>query len=268
MPYLMHNGQSLYYTDAGHGSIAIVFSHGLLMDQDMFHSQIEFFKDKYRCIAWDERGHGQTASESIELFNYYDSADDLVAILDTLHIDKAILVGMSQGGYLSLRCALKYPDRVSALVLIDTQAQLEDQEKLGHYQQLIDDWINNGLTQEVSDFIASVILGDNAPERFLWQEKWKGWKPHNLAASFNALIDRKDISDDIEKLNLPALVIHGENDIAISLDRAKDMATRLNAELAIIAEAGHAANLTHAEPVNKIMANFIDTISNNLSSFT
>ncbi|MGN5765672.1 alpha/beta fold hydrolase [Acinetobacter calcoaceticus] len=262
MPFLTHNGQSLYFTDSGRGSTALVFSHGLLMDNEMFNQQIEFFKDKYRCIAWDERGHGQTASDSIELFNYYDSADDLIAILDALHIEKAILVGMSQGGYLSLRCALKHPNRVSGLVLIDTQAQLEDQEKLVGYKVLFDDWADKGLSQETSDFIASIILGEDSPEKLLWQKKWKSWKAHNLSASFNALIDREDISEDIKKLHLPAIVIHGEKDIAITLDRAKDMAMRLNSQLVVIPEAGHAANLTHAKPVNDAIDHFLDKIIN------
>ncbi|MCU4638494.1 alpha/beta fold hydrolase [Acinetobacter courvalinii] len=261
MPKLIHNGQSLYYTDSGRGPITLIFSHGLLMDNEMFNQQIEFFKDKYRCIAWDERAHGQTASDSIEAFNYYDSADDLVAILDELNIQKAILVGMSQGGYLSLRCALKHRDRVSALVLIDTQAQLEDPEKLMNYKPLFEQWIDHGLTQDIADFIARVILGADAPERFVWQEKWKSWQPHNLAAAFNALLDREDISEDIAKLKLPAIVIHGENDIAIGLDRAKDMALRLNSELAVILDAGHAANLTHAEQVNQVLDNFLNTLT-------
>jgi 3-oxoadipate enol-lactonase len=168
---------------------------------------------------------------------------------------------MSQGGYLSLRCALKHRDRVSALVLIDTQAQLEDPEKLMNYKPLFEQWIDHGLTQDIADFIARVILGADAPERFVWQEKWKSWQSHNLAAAFNALLDREDISEDIAKLKLPAIVIHGENDIAIGLDRAKDMTLRLNSELVVIPEAGHAANLTHAEQVNQVLDNFLNTLT-------
>ncbi|ENW93380.1 alpha/beta fold hydrolase [Acinetobacter dispersus] len=261
MPYLAHNGQSLYYEVSGSGPIAIIFSHGLLMDNEMFNQQIEFFQDKYLCVAWDQRCHGKTASDSIELFNYYDSANDLITILDALKIEKAILIGMSQGGYLSLRCALKHRDRVNALILIDTQAQLEDNEKISGYKVLIDSWMQDGLTQETSDFLANLILGNHSVENTLWQEKWKRWKPHNLFAAFYALTDREDISEQICELDLPTLVIHGENDKAITLERAKDMATRLNTGIAIIPKAGHAGNLTHAAQVNPIIEEFINEIS-------
>jgi pimeloyl-ACP methyl ester carboxylesterase len=74
----------------------LAFSHGILMDREMFAPQVEAFRSRYRCVAWDERGHGRTASERLEPFSYYDSADDLAALLRHLAIDKAVLVGMSQ----------------------------------------------------------------------------------------------------------------------------------------------------------------------------
>jgi pimeloyl-ACP methyl ester carboxylesterase len=127
MPFAQVNGQNIYYEDTGGRGPAIVFSHGLLMDHTMFEPQIQALQGQYRCISWDERGHGQTADpEHCEAFSYYDSADDLAALLKYLGVEKAVLVGMSQGGYLSLRCALIHPDVVGALVLIDTQAMLED----------------------------------------------------------------------------------------------------------------------------------------------
>ena len=100
------NGQSIYYEDKGGTAATLAFSHGILMDLEMFAPQVEALRSRYRCVVWDERGHGRTAGERLAPFSYYDSADDLAALLRHLAIDKAVLVGMSQGGFLSLRCAL------------------------------------------------------------------------------------------------------------------------------------------------------------------
>jgi pimeloyl-ACP methyl ester carboxylesterase len=74
----------------------------------MFVPQVEAFRDRYRCISWDERGHGRTATDALAPFTYYDASDDLVQVLHHAGVGRAVLAGMSQGGYLSLRCALRH----------------------------------------------------------------------------------------------------------------------------------------------------------------
>ncbi|HHC07507.1 MAG TPA: alpha/beta hydrolase, partial [Actinobacteria bacterium] len=112
MPVAEVNGQRIAYDDTGGDGPALLFSHGFLMDRTMFDHQVAALSDRYRCITWDERGFGETPAE--EPFTYWDSADDAVALLDHLGVDRAAFIGMSQGGYLSLRAALAHPDRVAA----------------------------------------------------------------------------------------------------------------------------------------------------------
>jgi len=129
MPIAHANGQKLYYEDTGGSGPAVVFSHGLFMDHEMFAPQVTALRDRYRVISWDERGHGGTAGADLAPFTYYDSADDLAALLASLGVERAVLAGMSQGGFLSLRAALTHPGIVKGLILIDTQAGVEDPEK-------------------------------------------------------------------------------------------------------------------------------------------
>ncbi|NKF24530.1 alpha/beta fold hydrolase [Solimonas marina] len=261
MPYAAVNGQNLYYEDSGSTRPVVVFSHGLLMDHEMFAPQVDALRERYRCIVWDERGHGLTAGGTLAPFSYYDSADDLVALLDHLGIESAVLAGMSQGGYLSLRCALRHPQRVRALVLIDTQAQTEDATKTAGYRQMIDVWAQQGLPQPVADTIAQIILGAGWAGAAVWQDKWRGWQPHNLLGCFQALVSRDDVSDRLRDIEVPALVVHGEADAAIALDRARDMAGRLpDAELVVVPGAGHAANLTNPQPVNAAILRFLEAL--------
>jgi pimeloyl-ACP methyl ester carboxylesterase len=258
MPFAHINGQRIFFTDTGGHGPTIVFSHGLLMDSEMFAPQVAALSDRYRSITWDERGHGKTAGETLAPFSYYDSADDLVALLDHLGIQQAVLAGMSQGGYLSLRCALTHPARVRALILIDTQAGGEDPAKMAGYQQLVDDWTANGLSDAVAGIIEGIILGQGWPGAAQWKTKWKTWSPANLIGCIQTLASRDDISARVGDITIPALVIHGESDVAIPMAAAQALAGSMaNASLVRIPGAGHAANLTHPEPTNAAIEDFL-----------
>lgn len=259
MPVASVNGQHLYYEDSGGPGPAIVFSHGLLMDHEMFAPQVAAFSDRYRCIVWDERAHGRTAGDAAPgPFSYYDSADDLVGLLDHLGIEQAILAGMSQGGFLSLRCALTHPERVCALILLDTQAGLEDPDNMPGYEQMVHTWATQGLPDEIADTIAAIILGAGWGGTAEWQAKWRTWQAHNLMAAFQTLASRDDITDRLSAIEQPALVVHGDADMAIPMARAEQLADYLpNSELVVVPGGGHAANLTHSEPVNVAIESFL-----------
>jgi pimeloyl-ACP methyl ester carboxylesterase len=259
MPFANVNGQKLYYEDTGGDGPVIVFSHGLLMDGSMFAPQVEALRGQWRCITWDERGHGQTADPTVcEPFTYYDSANDLAALMAHLGVQKAVLAGMSQGGYLSLRCALTHPELVRALVLIDTQALQEDATKMTGHAALIQEWVERGLSDEVAGIVAHIILGDGWEGTPDWQTKWRRATVPNLLQCFTTLGSRDDISEKIRAITAPALVIHGTLDHAIDLDRAQAMADALpNARMVTVPGGGHAANLTHPEPVNAAIRKFL-----------
>lgn len=264
MPFADVNGQRIFYTDTGGGAgqPVLVFSHGLLMDHSMFDPQVQAFKGRYRCIAWDERGHGQTSTPgTCAPFSYYDSADDLAALLRHLGVTQAVLVGMSQGGYLSLRCALAHPALVQALVLIDTQASPEDPALMPHHMALVQRWAQGGLDDDMAATVESFILGESWEGAAVWKAKWKQVDNANLIQCFTTLSQRDDISEQIRQIQVPALVIHGSNDRAIVPERARAMAQALpRSQWVEVPGAGHAPNLTHPEPVNQAMATFLQQL--------
>jgi pimeloyl-ACP methyl ester carboxylesterase len=252
------NGQRIGYEDSGGSGPAILFSHGFLMDGSMFDSQVAALRSEFRCITWDERGHGLTAADTLSPFTYYDSADDLVGLLDHLGVKQAVLAGMSQGGYLSLRCALKHRERVRALVLIDTQAGPEDPARMPGYKQMLDVWVSQGLPDSIADTVEQIILGQNWAGAAEWKRKWRGWKPVNLLQCFHTLAERDDISDEVGKIQAPALVIHGDADASITLERGQALARSIpGAEFVVIKGGGHASNLTHADQVNPAIEKFL-----------
>jgi pimeloyl-ACP methyl ester carboxylesterase len=260
MPYADVNGQHLYYEATGVDGPAIVFSHGLFMDHTMFDPQVLKLRDRYRCITWDERGHGQTG-EVDEPFSYWDSADDLRALLHHLGIKRAVLAGMSQGGFLSLRAALRYPDLVRALILIDTQAGQEDPEKLPYYGTLLERWNTEGLSDELAEIIATIILGPGWAGAGEWKARWGELPIGAVNMSFQTLAGREDLHDRLGEIRAPSLVVHGDGDLAIALDRAHQLLDGLpHAVLRTIPGAGHASNLTHPEPVTEAIELFLDAL--------
>jgi len=262
MPIAEVNGQKLYYEDSGGAGPVVVFSHGLFMDHEMFAPQAAVLKDRYRVITWDERGHGGTAGPDLAPFTYYDSADDLAALLASLGVKRAVLAGMSQGGFLSLRAALTHPEIVQALILIDTQAGVEDPEKMAGYAQLVDGWLTGGLSDNTADFIESVILGDGWSGAAAWKAKWRRMAPHDVRGCMECLALRDDIRGKLSAITARALVIHGDADAAIPLALAETLAHGLpHAELVVIEGAGHAANLTHPTPVNAAIERFLAKVA-------
>ena len=258
MPYAEVNGQRLYVEDTGGDGPPLVFSHGFLMDHEMFAPQVEEFARTHRVITWDQRGFGRTESDGGP-FTYWDSARDLYGLLDAVGIERAVLAGMSQGGYVSLRAALLHPDRVRGLVLIDTQAFAEDADKVAGYQAMIDSWVADGYQEELASVVAAIILGDEdlAPA---WMAKWREWPADRLVHAGRALLERESIADRLDEIDHPAFVVHGAQDSAVPVDRAQHLRDHLAGcrGLLVVEGAAHAANLSHPEVVDPAIREFLE----------
>jgi pimeloyl-ACP methyl ester carboxylesterase len=252
------NGQGIHYEDTGGDGLPIVLSHGLLLDHEMFAPQVDELRSRNRVITWDQRCHGLTESTT-DPFTFWDSAEDLLGLLDHLGIQRAVIGGMSQGGFVSLRFGLKHPDRVAGLALIDTQAGPEDPDKLATYQVMLDVWETEGLNDQLADMVAAIILGNEWPGRDTWITKWRRTPRSLLRPMFQAIAGRDDITARLGEIKSPSLVIHGTADAAIELELAQRLCSELAncRQLVTIAGAGHSSNLTHPEPVNAALKQFL-----------
>jgi pimeloyl-ACP methyl ester carboxylesterase len=249
------NGQHIFYTDSGGQGDAVIFSHGFLMDGSMFDAQVEAVRGEFRCVTWDERGHGQTPVTGP--FSYWDSANDALALLTSLGIERATLVGMSQGGFISMRAALRAPERVRGLVLIDTQSGLEDPEALPLYQAMHDEWVANGPAG-VREAIASIVLGPGV-DVDPWSVKWDALDITQFTEAFQTLINRDEITDRLGDIGQPTLIIHGSDDAAIPLWRAEQLRDGMAnvRDLVVVPAAGHASNMSRPDVVNEALLAFL-----------
>jgi 3-oxoadipate enol-lactonase len=265
MPTAAVNGIQINYADSGGDGPAVVLSHGYLMDASMFDAQVAALTPEYRVITWDQRGHGGTPAPGP--FSFWDSARDVLALLHHLGIEWAVLGGMSQGGFLSLRAAMLAPQRVRGLILIDSQAGSEEEAIRPGYEQLHQTWLDQG-PGPVQEIVAAIILGPGQWDG--WYAKWAGqyaqWAPDNLGQltwPFRCLMDRDDITGRLGEIGCPALIVQGSEDAAIALARAEEMRDGLAgpATFTVIEGAPHASNVTHPGAVNAEIVNFLDKLA-------
>ena len=251
------NGQRLHYEDSGGDGPVLAFSHGLLMDGSMWAPQVAALSGRYRCITWDERGHGLTESDG-RSFSYWDSAADLLALLAQLGVGRATLIGMSQGGYLTQRAAVLAPGLVEALVFVASSARREDPDKAGLYEAMTTGWENDGLSDELAGAIATIVLAPDWDGSADWIAKWHERDRASLRNTLEPLLTREDFSDRLGELDHPALVIWGDGDLAISDEQARELADGLpQGSLEVIAGAAHGVNLTHPEQTNRVLEAFL-----------
>jgi 3-oxoadipate enol-lactonase len=260
MPFAEIDGQRIRFDDSGGEGPPVILSHGFLMDREMFAPQVEVLSGEFRVITWDERGFGETEFDG-EPFTYWDSARDCLGLLDHLGIEQAVLGGMSQGGFLSLRAALLAPERVRALVLIDTQAGGEDPERLPAYRQMQATWLEHGPVDDLANAIASLIIGDPVLSES-WIAKWKALQLDSMRAPADCLFERDDITDRLGQISCPAIVFHGTADASIEMDRAQALCSGLAGCEGVVRIEGapHVSNLTHPDEVNGPLLDFLRSL--------
>jgi 3-oxoadipate enol-lactonase len=251
-------GRELGVEDTGGDGPPVVLSHDFLMDQRMFSAQVRQLADVYRVITWDQRGFGDTPADG-QPFTLWDSADDLFGLLDHLGIERAVLVGSGQGSEVALRAALAHPDRVRALVLVDAQAGAEPPEAAEAYRSTLDRWIAHGYRDEVADAVAARVLGDSIGAS-QWRGTWQDVDPAQLQAATEALLDRDDLSDRVEELAMPVLLVHGTAGLPATISRAHEICEAASDCRGVVEVPGaaHASILTHPEIVTPALRDFLE----------
>lgn len=256
MSHTVVNGQRIHFEDTGGDGPAVILAHGFLMDSLMFTSQVEALRGTHRVITWDQRGFGRTEFDG-RPFSFWDSARDCLGLLDCLGIERAVVGGMSQGGFVALRTALLAPRRVNGLILLDTEAGVFDADEKAANDAMNSHWLTSGPTDDLVEAIAAHIIDDPAHSP-AWIDRWKSRPKEFFECPYACLADRDDLTDRLGEINCPALVVHGTEDVAISMDRAEILAAGLPGSGGVVKVRGpHAACLTNPPPVNAAILDFL-----------
>jgi len=161
----------------------------------------------------------------------------------------------------SLRVALLAPERVRALIFIDSQAGTESAEAGPLYQGMAENWATNGYDENVARYVADLILGPTV-DATPWLDKWRDLPKEQVLQPVYTLVRRDDLHDRLAEIMQAALVIHGTADASIPMDLAEQLAKGLPncRALVDVPEAGHASNVSHPEQVNEAIREFLSTL--------
>jgi len=257
MPFFHSGGERLYYEDTGGPGPPVLFSHGFLLDRDFWEPQVSALRDGFRCLTWDQRGHGM--SECSGPFDFYDAAGDGVALLDHLGLERAAWVGLSQGGFLAMRAAWKHPSRVSALVLVNTAAAAFPDEVLAAWRESERAWLEQGPVDELARPMADLLFGPDV-DASGWIVRWRAKPPSAWREPWRTVLGRDAFDARLPEIRQPSLVIHGEDDQAFDLPTAEGLRDGLGAceGLLRVKGARHAPSWTHPEQVNGPLRDFLE----------
>jgi pimeloyl-ACP methyl ester carboxylesterase len=248
MPYVERDGVKIYYEDSGSGP-AILLSHGYGATTRMWTGQVEALSANYHVLTWDMRGHGQTDSPpNQDQYSEEATVDDMAAILREAGVEEAVVGGLSLGGYMSLAFYLKYPEIVRALMLFDTGPGYRN-------PQGREEWNKTAFERaEAFEKQGLEALGGGAEVRVSQHRSADG-----LAKAARGMLAQFDgrVIESLEKIKVPTLVLVGEKDRPF-LAATDYMANKIpGSTKAVIADAGHAANIHQPAAFNDAVLSFL-----------
>ena len=252
MPYLNREGVRLYFEDSGGDGVPILLSHGFGASTAMWRGQAEAFKDHYRPIPWDMRGHGATqCPDELNRYSQAHTEEDMKALLDHLGAEKAVIAGHSLGGFMSLAFNVHYPERVKALVLQGCgpgyrkdAARVIWNEQAESRAKSLDE---GGLD----------ALGGNSEVTVSLQNTATG-----LALAARGILSQVDarVIDSLPGIAVPTLIIIGDGD-SDYLVGSDYMASHIpGAVSVVVADAGHGVNVDQPKAVNLALGDFLDAL--------
>ncbi|MFO0547078.1 MAG: alpha/beta fold hydrolase [Polyangiaceae bacterium] len=266
MPTLEVNGTTLHYEDTGPGSTGetIAFSHGLLWSTELFREQLRALAPRYRCIAWDHRGQGKSASDSRHTIGIELLWQDAVALLGALSAGPVHLAGLSMGGFVAMRLAARNPELVKKLILLETSAGPEPVANVSRYRLLNSIFRVLG-PRPIARQLGPIMLGKTVLEdaarkddvaRFIRIMSARG----DVWRAVNGVIDRAGITHtELAKITAPTLVIVGSEDVATPPDKAQEIVRAIpGASLAIVPRAGHSSPVEEPEAVTAAIRDFLE----------
>ncbi len=263
MPTVSNDGVGIHYEVTGDGP-PVVLLHSFLCSGTMWREQVKPLARHWRVINIDARGHGRSGRVE-RPFTLYDMVDDSTAVLDDAEIERAVWVGLSIGGMVALRAALRTPDRVAGLILIDTDAGVESGFKRVKYRALRAAARVFGIRPLVPQ-IRRQMFGSTTrkqrPEMVAeWSRRFAEADLPSMLRTLDALLDRDDLGPELSRIDVPTLVLVGAEDVALPPARSRAIAARLpNGTCREIPTAGHLSALERPEAVTAAIEAFLHKV--------
>lgn len=237
----------------------VIFIHGFPLDRRMWRNQVAEFSQEYRVITFDLRGFGESAP-SPEVMTMEDYAADIAAILDELDIQEPVtLCGLSMGGYIAFAFYRAYQKRLRRLILCDTKAVADSDEKRRQRHAMAERLLAEGI-EFLPQATIPALLDKAASQNVhaLVEEMVTASSPQGAAAAARGMALRADSTNLLQKIDVPTLVICGEADQISPPDEMRKIAAAIPAaHFELIPGAGHLTPLENPAAVNQAIGAFL-----------
>jgi len=253
-------GIEMAYDDEGEGA-PVVFLHGFPFNRSMWREQADALRATCRVVAPDLRGHGGTTAVG-EPATMEEVAEDVAALLDVLGIGRAIVCGLSMGGYVTLAFFRKYAGRVRALVLADTRPQADTEEGRREREETAQRALKDGM-EPIADAMLPKLLSSSTRERRpdvveRVRAMVLGMRPAGAAAALRGAALRRDQTDLLPLIKVPTLVVVGSEDVIAPPSVAEAMREKIEgSRLVRIEGAGHVSNVERPGEFNRALVDFL-----------
>jgi len=258
------NGVELAVDDTGGAKPTVLLSHGLLYSRRMWDAQVAALRERFRCVAYDHRGQGE--SELVRSGLDMDTlSDDAVALIDALGVAPVHFVGMSMGGFVGMRIAARRPELVRSLTLIDTAAGPERRATVVRYRLM--KWMARWIgVWPVVDRVMAIMHGASARRDPARAADLRAWREHFLALDrvvtphvLEGILQRQSVLPLLSRIRCPTLVMVGEEDTATVPARSEEIAAGVTgARLVRIPRAGHMSPIDAPEAVGSELRTFLE----------
>lgn len=255
---------AIAYEDTGQG-FPLVLVHGHPFDRSMWRDQVRAFSPHYRVITFDLRGYGETTvvpgKTPPEEF-----ARDIAGLLDHLNVADIFLGGLSMGGQIVLEFYRSFPKRVRALILADTFAQLDDEERRQARYDTADRLMSEGISAYADEVLPKMIASQTIEEQpevaAHVLSMMRGTSPAGAAAALRGRAERRDYTPLLPEISVPTLIIVGSDDEFTPVSDAEFMRERIShSRLAVIEGAGHMPNVERPGEFNRVVEEFLKTLA-------
>ncbi len=266
------DGASIYYKDWGAGR-PVVFSHGWPLNADAWDDHMfSLASQGFRCIAYDRRGHGRS-SQPWDGNNLDTYADDLATMMEALNVKDAILIGHSTGGGEVTRYIGRHgTSRVARVVLLSAIPPLmvKTPANPGGLPIEVFDGIRAGVAADRSQFyrdLSAAFYGANRPgsnvSQGIREAFWLWSMQVGLKGAYDCIkaFSETDLTEDLKKIDVPALVLHGDDDQIVPIQASALLSSKLieRATLKVYPGAPHGLMATHQEQLNRDLIAFIQS---------
>jgi 3-oxoadipate enol-lactonase len=262
MPQFTHAGYSLDYNDYGPaGKVPVVLIHGFPFSQLMWRPQVEHLKSHFRIVTYDNRGHGRSAvGDGQYLIEYF--VDDLIALLDQLGAQQAVLCGLSMGGYIALRAVERNPDRVKALVLADTRSEADSNEAKLKRAANIRTVKEKGVAEFAEGFLKAVFTKASVENKLPAVDEIRrvilANPPLGICGTLLALAARTDTTANLPQIKVPTLILVGDQDPVTPPAASESMHRAIpSSELHLMPNSSHMSNLESPDSFNSHLHAFL-----------